>query len=174
MQGSKWLKEWWDKMFFLPKSEHWDAVCMEERLDFSVCWILPLYRLNSLTWRAGIRSLLLQDPQPRVSWCFHPCFHAQPIARVCVRIHTKMSDRLFRLSEYISRFWIIWKCNRRQFATDKTRHQTELPSTSSPDRPAWSTKHNSVWLPLKSVFFFFFKSEFLLPNFVHFVSKKSV
>lgn len=49
---------------------------------------------------------------------------------------------------------IISKCLITGFTTDKTLHQTELPSTSSPDRLAWSTKHNSVWLPLKSVFFY--------------------
>lgn len=47
---------------FSAKSKHWDVVCIAERLDFSVCWILPLCWLNCLTWRAGIRSLLPQDP----------------------------------------------------------------------------------------------------------------
>lgn len=87
-----------------------------------------------------------RTPNPCVSLCFPLDFQLE---NKCTHLNTQQSNQLFRIM-----ITVIWKNSCNQFTTDTTRHQTKLPSASSPDRLAWTTKHNSVWLPLKSVFFF--------------------
>lgn len=82
---------------FSAKSKHWDIVCTEERLDFSVCWISPLYSINNLTGRAGIRPLVPQG---------FPTFWNKVLSFMCSYTDDcpcwwNTGDQLLRFWEYI-------------------------------------------------------------------------
>lgn len=164
------------KMFFgfffffsLPKANHWDVVCSAERPDFSVCW------LSCLTWRAGIRSLLPRGPPPPKKK--NPEYHGAFLHVFKLRYKKKNSTK--KTSKHKVTFGIILTVLDLFFffkyekSSDHNRQDT-ASNLVAKHIFTWragliNKAQQCTWLPLKSVFFLFFfsKSEFLLPDFVH-------